>query len=78
MNTYTSYPISAFITHLVYLQGGEVEVDVEKITVCSNYQLDVLSMLDIDVGIRLWGYAVLKSSPPLIHLETVRNSIHNA
>lgn len=34
MNTYTSYPISAFITHLVYLRGGEVEVDVEKITVC--------------------------------------------
>lgn len=28
-----SYPISAFITHLVYLQDTEVAVDAQKITV---------------------------------------------
>ena len=30
----TRYPISAFVTHLVYLRGTAVEVDVPKITVC--------------------------------------------
>lgn len=29
----TTYPISAFITHLVYLQGTTVEVDEAEITV---------------------------------------------
>jgi hypothetical protein len=42
----TSYPTSAFITHLVYLHDTEVAVDVQKITVrevhcgtwrCSDY-----------------------------------------
>ncbi len=29
----TTYPVSAFITHLVYLKGTVVEVDVTRITV---------------------------------------------
>jgi len=32
----TSYPTSAFITHLVYLHDTEVAVDVQKITVCEG------------------------------------------
>ena len=29
----TTYPISAFITHLVYLRGTTISVDVERLTV---------------------------------------------
>lgn len=32
-NANTTYPISAFITHLVYLQGTAIRVDVERIAV---------------------------------------------
>jgi hypothetical protein len=32
-NADTRYPISAFVTHLVYLRGSNVPVDVEHITV---------------------------------------------
>jgi len=32
LSPYTSYPISAFITHMVYLSNGSVTVDVERIT----------------------------------------------
>ncbi|KAG6837225.1 hypothetical protein H0H93_013093 [Arthromyces matolae] len=31
-NANTTYPISAFVTHLVYLKDGTVQVDVERIT----------------------------------------------
>ncbi|KAG6918700.1 hypothetical protein DXG01_012518 [Tephrocybe rancida] len=31
-NANTTYPISAFVTHLVYLKGGSVQVDMEHIT----------------------------------------------
>ena len=32
-NSYTSYPISAYITHLVYLEGGLVPLKEEEILV---------------------------------------------
>ncbi len=32
----TTYPISAYITHLVYLKGTMVEVDVPAVTVSSS------------------------------------------
>jgi hypothetical protein len=32
-NANTTYPISAFITHLVYLRGTTIRVDVDDITV---------------------------------------------
>ncbi|OCB89249.1 UPF0052-domain-containing protein [Sanghuangporus baumii] len=32
LGTYTSYPVSAFITHLVYLRGGQVPLDTDQIT----------------------------------------------
>lgn len=32
-NASTTYPISAFVTHLVYLSAGSVRVDVNHITV---------------------------------------------
>ena len=35
----TTWPISAFITHLVYLKGTAVEVDLTQITVCPHILL---------------------------------------
>ena len=32
-DAYTTYPVSAFITHLVYLEGTNIEVDTRAITV---------------------------------------------
>ena len=29
----TMYPVSAFITHLVYLRGTSIEVDIQRVTV---------------------------------------------
>ncbi|KAF7972580.1 hypothetical protein HWV62_17716 [Athelia sp. TMB] len=31
-NAHTTYPISAFVTHLVYLRGTTIRVDVDHIT----------------------------------------------
>lgn len=36
-NAHTTYPISAFVTHLVYLRGTTVRVDVDHITVRVSY-----------------------------------------
>lgn len=42
---HSTYPVSAFITHLVYLRGGEVPVDVDKITVRFTPAFDASDML---------------------------------
>lgn len=36
-NANTTYPISAFVTHLVHLRGGSVLVDVAQITVRGSF-----------------------------------------
>lgn len=33
-NVSTTYPVSAFITDMVYLKGTDIAVDVERLTVC--------------------------------------------
>lgn len=35
----TTYPVSAFITHLLYLKGTSVHVDIERITVSARRYL---------------------------------------
>lgn len=36
-NTHTTYPVSAFITDLVYLKDSEVDIDVKQINVSTGY-----------------------------------------
>lgn len=36
----TTYPVSAFITDLVYLEGTTIHVNVDRITVCSVSDLE--------------------------------------
>jgi len=44
LSPYTSYPISAFITHMVHLTGGSVVVDVEQITEMGVKCVEIASM----------------------------------
>jgi len=36
-NMHTTYPVSAFITDIVYLKGSRLDIDVEHITVSEVY-----------------------------------------
>ncbi|THH11375.1 hypothetical protein EW145_g715 [Phellinidium pouzarii] len=42
-STYTSFPISAFVTHLVHLSGGLVPLDVQQITAMGVQCIEVAS-----------------------------------
>jgi len=35
----TTYPVSAFVTHLIYFEGTNVPVDVKRITVSGHCEL---------------------------------------
>lgn len=52
----TTYPVSAFITDLVYLEGTTIHVNVDRITVCSVSDLEdsqlIWRMCAIVAGIR--------------------------
>ena len=50
----TRYPISAFITHLVYLKGTAVPVDIQQITVRFLYLL----LEDSQLTVRAQGLGV--------------------
>lgn len=79
----TTYPISAFITHLVYLKGTTVEVDVPAITVrspVSSARLTPIIMRCTQaLGVRcveVGGFADERTLLPQFDAPSVTRAVH--
>jgi hypothetical protein len=53
-NMHTTYPVSAFITDLIYLKGSEIDIDVKHITVSDVYSqwAPNLPLIEQSLGVR--------------------------
>jgi len=58
----TTYPTSAFITHLVYLKGTRVRVDVERITAIGVRCVEVDGQVDESTGLPQFDAACVQSA----------------